>query len=261
MAGFESIVQGAVVVLYSAAAVSLALGGRLRLAERTGVWLTVAGFVVHFGLLAWRWQAIGQIPIVTRYEDLTVDALTIVGVFLAAQWRLPLLRPAGVLALPLAAFGTAWALSYTRGHFPFDPSLRTNWMIIHAQLNSFALGAGTLAAGTCLTLALGKRDSFELTALSGRLTAWAFYLWAAMVAAGSYWASLAWGRYWGWDPIEAWSLATVLGYAFFLHLRLKRGWRGRGWAALALVPYLMMLFTTYGLLMVMGSVHSQYMFK
>lgn len=257
----ESVVQGLVVAVYFAAAVLLALGGKLRRAEQVGVWLAVAGFAVHFGLLAYRWRAIGQIPIVTRYEDLTVDALTIAGVFLAAQWRLPLLRPAGVMALPLAAAGTLWALFYTRGHFPFDPSLRTNWMIIHAQLNSFALGAGTLAAGACLAFAIGKRDSFELAALTGRLTAWAFLLWAAMTAAGSYWASLAWGRYWGWDPIEAWSLATLMAYAFALHLRHKPAWRAKRWAAVALLPYAMMLFTTYGLLMVRSSVHSQYMFK
>ncbi|MEW5944435.1 MAG: cytochrome c biogenesis protein CcsA [Pseudomonadota bacterium] len=261
MTEFEAAIQGGIAALYLAAALLLALGGRFGRAERAGAWLAGCGFLAHFGLLLWRWQAIGQIPIVTRYEDLTVDALTMAGFYLAAQWRLPLLRRAGMLVLPLAAAGTAWALFYTRGHFPFDPSLRTNWMIIHAQLNSFALGAGTLAAGACLMLALQRRSAPELPALAGRLTDWAFFLWAAMVAAGSYWASLAWGRYWGWDPIEAWSLATVLGYAFFLHLRLKPAWRGRRWGALALIPYLMMLFTTYGLLMIRGSVHSQYLFQ
>lgn len=256
----ESVVQGLVVTFYFAAAVLLALGGKLRRAELAGVWLAAAGFAVHFGLLAYRWRAIGQIPIVTRYEDLTVDALTIAGVFLAAQWRLPLLRPAGMLALPLAAAGTLWALFYTRGHFPFAPSLRTNWMIIHAQLNSFAIGVGTLAAA-CLVLALQKRSAPELPALAGRLTAWAFFLWAAMVAAGSYWASLAWGRYWGWDPIESWALATLMAYAFALHLRHKPAWRGKEWAVLALLPYAMMLFTTYGLLLIMSSIHGQYLFQ
>lgn len=257
----ESVVQGLVVVFYLAAAALLALGGKLRRAEQVGVWLAVAGFAVHFGLLAYRWRAIGQIPIVTRYEDLTVDALTIAGIFLAAQWRLPLLRPAGVLALPLAAVGTLWALFHSRGHFPFPPSLRTNWMIIHAQLNSFAIGVATLAAAACLMLALQKRSSPELPALSGRLNAWAFFLWAAMVAAGSYWASLAWGRYWGWDPIECWSFATLMVYAFALHLRQKPAWRGRKWAVVALLPYAMMLFTTYGLLLIKSSIHGQYLFQ
>lgn len=257
----ESIIQGLAGALYLAAAILLALSGKLRRAELAGIWLALAGFVLHFGLLAWRWQAIGQIPIVTRYEDLTVDALTIAGIFLAAQWRLPLLRPAGALALPLAAAGTLWALFYTRGHFPFSPSLRTNWMIVHAELNSFAIGVGTLAAATCLMLALQKRGAPELPALAGRLTAWAFFLWAAMVAAGSYWASLAWGRYWGWDPIECWSLATLMAYAFALHLRHKPAWRGGKWASLALLPYAMMLFTTYGLLLIMSSIHGQYLFQ
>jgi ABC-type transport system involved in cytochrome c biogenesis permease subunit len=223
--------------------------------------LAALGFALHLGLLVWRWQDIGQIPIVTRYEDLSVDSLMIVGLFLAVQWRLPELRQAGVTALTMAGAGVLWALFYSRGTFPMDPSLRTNWLIIHAQLNSLAIGAGTLAAGVHLAWLTGRISFPDIPVLAGRLANWAFFLWAAMVAAGSYWASLAWGRYWGWDPIESWSFATLMAYAFAIHLRHKPAWQGKRWAALALLPYAMMLFTTYGLLLVRHSIHGQYLFQ
>ena len=37
---------------------------------------------------------------------------------------------------------------------------------------------------------------------------------------GGIWANESWGRYWGWDPKEAWALVSVLVYAFILHMRL-----------------------------------------
>jgi ABC-type transport system involved in cytochrome c biogenesis permease subunit len=185
----------------------------------------------------------------------------IVGLYLAVQWRLPELRQAGLTALTMAGAGVLWALFYSRGAFPMDPSLRTNWLIIHAQLNSLAIGAGTLAAGVHLGWVAGRIASPDIPALAGRLASWAFFLWAAMVAAGSYWASMAWGRYWGWDPIESWSFATLMAYAFAIHLRHKPAWQGKRWAALVLLPYVMMLFTTYGLLLVRHSIHGQYLFQ
>ena len=42
---------------------------------------------------------------------------------------------------------------------------------------------------------------------------------------GGIWANESWGRYWGWDPKETWSLVTIIVYAFILHMRLIPGMR------------------------------------
>jgi ABC-type transport system involved in cytochrome c biogenesis permease subunit len=47
-----------------------------------------------------------------------------------------------------------------------------------------------------------------------------------MVAAGAVWAHQLWGRYWGWDPVETWSLVCWLVYGLVLHFRLMMGWKG-----------------------------------
>jgi ABC-type transport system involved in cytochrome c biogenesis permease subunit len=36
------------------------------------------------------------------------------------------------------------------------------------------------------------------------------------------WAASSWGRYWGWDPKEVWSLVAFLGYMAIMHLRVNR---------------------------------------
>ena len=37
---------------------------------------------------------------------------------------------------------------------------------------------------------------------------------------GAVWANESWGRYWGWDPKETWTLVTIMIYVAILHLRL-----------------------------------------
>ncbi len=71
-----------------------------------------------------------------------------------------------------------------------------------------------------------------------------FPIFATMIVLGSWWASVAWSRYWGWDPKETSALVTWLVYAVYLHLRNQRGWRGRP-AALVLVVGFVMVLVTY----------------
>ncbi len=253
-----SLIHGGIAAIY-AAAWGLLLGARMgwwRRVDGLAMALVLVGCVLHLYLLQQRWWEFGRLPIVTRYENISVDALAVVVAYLVAQWRLPRLRDGGLLTLPVAAIGVLAALQYNQGSFPWTPALRTNWLVIHATLNSVAVGIGTLAAAAILV------PGQVPEALKGRLLAWSFFLWCAMIAAGSYWASMSWGRFWGWDPIESWALATALAYALVLHMRLKPAWRNRpGRVIYGLFPFAMMMFTTYGLLMVRSSAHSQYLFQ
>ena len=49
------------------------------------------------------------------------------------------------------------------------------------------------------------------------------FLLIAGIITGSMWAASSWGRYWGWDPKEVWSLVAFLGYLIILHVRADRG--------------------------------------
>ncbi len=73
-----------------------------------------------------------------------------------------------------------------------------------------------------------------------------FPVFATMIVLGSWWASIAWSRWWGWDPKETSALVTWLVYAAYLHLRNQRGWRGRPAAIVLVVGFLMVLVTYSG---------------
>ncbi|MFC4302743.1 cytochrome c biogenesis protein CcsA [Cohnella boryungensis] len=70
------------------------------------------------------------------------------------------------------------------------------------------------------------------------------------------WAEIAWSRFWGWDPKEVWALITWLFYSAYLHLRLSRGWQGTRSAWLAVIGFLVVMFTLVGVNLIIAGLHS-----
>ncbi|MCX7913171.1 MAG: c-type cytochrome biogenesis protein CcsB [Thermodesulfovibrionales bacterium] len=73
---------------------------------------------------------------------------------------------------------------------------------------------------------------------------------------GAIWADQAWGRYWSWDPKETWSLITWFVYAFYLHARLLRGWRGKKIAIVAVIGFFSTIFTYLGVNLLLSGLHA-----
>src|SRR4030066_1487791 len=73
---------------------------------------------------------------------------------------------------------------------------------------------------------------------------------------GAIWADQAWGVYWSWDPKETWSLITWFVYAFYLHGRMLRGWRGKGVAIVAVVGFMAVIFTYLGVNLLLSGLHA-----
>ena len=63
---------------------------------------------------------------------------------------------------------------------------------------------------------------------------------------GMIWAHMAWGRIWGWDLKEVWTLIAWLVCTLTYHLRGRTRWQGRGLAWLALLALGAVLFTFLG---------------
>lgn len=70
------------------------------------------------------------------------------------------------------------------------------------------------------------------------------------------WAEIAWGRFWGWDPKEVWALITWLFYSAYLHFRLSRGWQGLRSSWLAVIGFVIVLFTLVGVNLIIAGLHS-----
>jgi cytochrome c-type biogenesis protein CcsB len=144
---------------------------------------------------------------------------------------------------------------------PLVPALQNpSLLTIHVGLAviSYGVFATSFAAGVGY-LVQGSRDRFAwlpshrvLDAVAYRAVIFGFPIFATMIILGSWWASIAWSRYWGWDPKETSALVTWLVYAVYLHARNQRSWAGRRAALLLVIGFGMVLVTYSGSLWFSG---------
>jgi cytochrome c-type biogenesis protein CcsB len=111
--------------------------------------------------------------------------------------------------------------------------------------------------GKSLQPILREIDPDDLDEISYRAIAIGFPIFTlgALIFA-MIWAHLAWNRFWGWDPKEVWALITWLFYSAYLHLRLGRGWHGTSSAWMAVIGFVVVMFTLIGVNLVIAGLHS-----
>lgn len=89
-----------------------------------------------------------------------------------------------------------------------------------------------------------------------RVIVFGFLFLTLVLITGAVWAEQVWGAWWSWDPKETWALITWLVYALFLHGRFTRGWQGRRTAWLAILGFVAVIFTLFGVTWLMPGMHS-----
>lgn len=106
-------------------------------------------------------------------------------------------------------------------------------------------GVGRTSDGFFGRLMAQLPSAQSLERFAYRLNAVAFVGWTFTVVAGAIWAEHAWGRPWGWDPKETWSLVIWLIYAAYLHMRATVGWTINRFAWFGLIGFVALLANFY----------------
>ena len=73
---------------------------------------------------------------------------------------------------------------------------------------------------------------------------------------GAIWAEVSWGRYWAWDPKETWAFITWLVYALYLHMRIIKKYSGAKSSTIAIIGFIVTIFTYIGVNLIMPGLHS-----
>ena len=208
----------------------------------------------------------GHVPLASLYESLIFFSLTIGAIYLFVEYRYRF-RVIGFFAALSAFLALAYASLPSVGSQiqPLMPALQSNWLIIHVMTYFFGYAALTLAFCVSLLFLLksagknpdagffGHIPGFRtLDDLTYQLVMFGFLFITLGLITGAVWAEQAWGRYWGWDPKETWSLITWFVYATLLHARLMRGWEGKRLAYLSIVGFAAVLFTYFGVNLLPG---------
>lgn len=234
----------------------------------------LTGLLPHSAGLLLRWIESGHGPYITFYEITTSDTWVAVVTFLLVQYRYPRLRSLGVLVMPVSFLLIGLGVMSSPQIYDIPTTFRTYWLIIHILFAKLAFGSILVATGLAIFYLLKTRSgegklirwiehstpSHDLMdELSYKFIAFGFIHLSIMIAAGSIWAEYAWGRYWGWDPVETWALISWLIYGLYLHLRLIVGWRGHKLAWYAVGAFIVLLFSVFGVVYLYHSVHTGYL--
>lgn len=82
------------------------------------------------------------------------------------------------------------------------------------------------------------------------------------IITGGLWANHAWGTYWSWDPKESMALATWLGYAAYIHLRIHHECSAEKLSLVSVAGMLLTILTYLGFNSLgFGGLHSYGRFK
>jgi cytochrome c-type biogenesis protein CcsB len=243
----------------------------------TGMALSVVAVTAHTIAIVTRGLAVHRAPWGNMYEFVT--ALTCVAaiffLFVMVRYRAWSLG-VFVMGAVVVALGLAETLIYTAAG-QLVPALQSYWLSIHVTAMTLATGIFFVAAVLGVVYLAADRYQRRVAAgraepgngimrrlpsieqidrLTYRTIVFGFPVWTFGVIAGAIWADQAWGRYWGWDPVETWAFITWVLYAAFLHARATAGWRGRRAHYIQLLGFASLMFNILVVQVFIAGLHS-----
>ena len=246
-----------------------------------GTLSAIAGLMVQTYGIGLRWvesyqMGIGHAPLSNMYESLVVFAWAIVVFYLFLELKYKN-RMLGAFAMPFAFLSMAYASfasEITQQITPLVPALQSNWLIAHVVTCFIGYAAFAVACGMGIMYLLKFGHEARSGGVAGEgvfdilpelkviddiiyKTIVFGFLWLSTgIITGAVWANSAWGTYWSWDPKETWSLITWFVYALALHARYVRGWGGKRIAWIAIIGFMAVIFTYYGVNFLLSGLHS-----
>lgn len=244
-----------------------------------GIGFSGAGLAIHTGLLIQRSLAAGRLPLSNLYEFTLVFAwiTMLTFVYCARRYRMLAVSP---MALALTTILLGIAAMMPRDIRPLMPALRSVWLQAHVLTGILSYGALAVSAVLALVYLAGMDEkNVEMQPHEKDESSWAANYWrmpsrieveryihgliifgfvflSLLIVTGAVWAEETWGRWWGWDPKEAWALATWLIYLVYLHGRTRFGWQGKTTAWFSAVGFLAVMFTLFGVTYLLPGLHS-----
>jgi cytochrome c-type biogenesis protein CcsB len=227
-----------------------------RITLKIFLWLLAIAFAVHTFGLALRWYIAGHAPWSNGYESMIYIAwATMLAGFIFSRQSAMTLSVTSILAgITLLTAHMSWMNPEITN---LVPVLKSYWLTLHVATITASygfLGLGCMLGFLNLSIMIfrNRKNQARVNLTLQELTyiiEMSLMIGLILLVVGNFlggiWANESWGRYWGWDPKETWSLVTIIVYTFILHMRL--------------IPGMKTLFSTnFGALIGFGSVLMTY---
>jgi len=231
-------------------------------------WILFAGFLFHTFGLGIRWYVAGHSPLSNGYESMIfISWVTLLAGFIFSRKS----------AFALSATAVLAGMTLMVAHLSFmDPEitnlvpvLKSYWLTLHVSVitGSYGfLGLGAILSIIIMILmSLSDKRNIErisntideLTVINFRTLVLGLYFLTIGTFLGAVWANESWGRYWGWDPKETWSLITIIVYTIVTHSRMIPGMKDiYTFNLLSLFAFSSVLMTYFGVNYYLSGMHS-----
>lgn len=195
------------------------------------------GFIIHTLGIIIRWYISGHAPMSNGYESMIfISWVTIFAGFL--------FRKKSNISLSATALLSGLTLMVANLSFMdpvitnLVPVLQSYWLTLHVSVisSSYAfLGLGAILGiiNQVLFVAQNSKNKKHLmdtiknlSEINHKTLILGLYFLTIGTFLGAIWANESWGRYWGWDPKETWSLITIIVYTFVTHSYMIPGFKG-----------------------------------
>lgn len=241
---YEDLFIWSIIYMYAIASALLLTGfvfnkqKPLRLAS----YLIFPAFLLHTAVFAMKWWRTGYFPANGELENSITAGWIAIALTIYLLIKRKSFSGVALFTVPATLLLLGSGILIEPDPLPHLASLKSSWLIVHVLFANMAFGAYAIASGMGLMYVLKDRklrrggqgdfydrfptlDSIEDNMF--RFVLYGFISEAVMLASGAIWAKDLWGSYWGWDPVEVWSLVSWMLYGLAIHLRVTLGWRGR----------------------------------
>lgn len=235
--------------------------------------LFIAGFLLHTFNLGLRWYVAGHAPWSNSYEAMLYISWTIMlaGILFAKQSPFALSTTGIFSGITLFVAHLSWLDPQIT---TLVPVLKSYWLTIHVSVITASygfLGLSALLGFIALLLYIlytftKQEESKEQIVLNikeaVKINELSMTVGLSLLIIGNFlgaiWANESWGRYWGWDPKETWTLVTVLVYAAILHIRYVPKYNNAIYlfSSLSLLAYSTVIMTYFGVNYYLSGLHS-----
>lgn len=250
------------IFLYLMAIVFLCFAERRKLASFWGLSLLGIAFGLHLFLLLMRIYILERPPVSNMLETMLYVpcAAVLFSAILYATFR----NRWVLIASALVAVGLLLLSQIA----PLDPGMENvqpvldshYWLIIHVLMVVGSYGAFALGSvlGHIYLVSVGweRRESPASKQIASYILQTLYVGLALLIPGtilGGVWAAESWGRFWDWDPKESWAFISSCAYLICVHAYRFGHIKRLGLAIGAVLGFLSISFTWYGVNYILGA--------
>ena len=181
------------------------------------------GGIIVWAYLGWLYHALERLPMRTLGETRLwyMAFLSLLGLVMYHRWKSRLfILPSVVMSLVFLIITMVHPETLDKSQMP---ALDSPWFAPHVIIYMLSYAVlGTASAVAVWTLLSAKKiGAAQVALLEARartMVTVGFPLLTTGFILGAFWAKIAWGHYWSWDPKETWAFITWGVYLAYLHL-------------------------------------------